>query len=149
MKMILLPGVGEKFNIPLPAMVADHGKARHAERAAVIIQNVCKSPVHLERLSGVSRVTAPTVSLRRCLLPLCRNEILMCGDIFLNNGRTALESRLPQSFQNDGGVLDSLSQHVVNDAGVAAELGDCMFAPFCGAGKVLKSVSLEAAELPA
>ena len=62
-KEVLLSGVGKELNIPLAAVVADHGKAGHAERTSVVIQNIREAPVYLERLAGSGHVPASPVSL--------------------------------------------------------------------------------------
>ena len=45
---VFLLGIREEFNIPLPAMVSDHGKACNPVGSPLVSLNLYKSPVHLE-----------------------------------------------------------------------------------------------------
>ena len=111
-------------------MVTDHGKAGGAVGLPVIVQNICKAPVHLVGLTGPRRVAAPAVSLRRDLLALGRDQVLVGGDVLLYDCCTAVKPGLTQTIQYDRRVLDTLPEQAVNDAGVAAKLCGGMFSAF-------------------
>ena len=73
-KQVFLPCVGEKLNILLTTMVADHGKAGNTVGFPVIVQNIRESPVHLVRFTGFCSVPVTTVSLGRNQLAFSRQE---------------------------------------------------------------------------
>ena len=72
----------------------------------------------------------PAVSLRRDLLPLGRDQVLVGGDILLYDCCPAVKPGLAQTIQYDRRVLDTLPEQAVNDAGVAAKLCGDMFSAF-------------------
>ena len=112
------------------SMVTDHGKAGDAVGLPVIVQNICKAPVHLVGLTGPRRVAAPTIFLRCDLLALGRDQVLVGGDILLYDCCPAVKPGLAQTIQYDRRVLDTLPEQAVNDAGVAAKLCGDMFSAF-------------------
>lgn len=75
-KQVFLPGVGEELNIPLAAVVTDHGKAGNAVGLTVVIQNIREAPVHLVGFTGLCDVPAATISLRRNQLAFGRIRCL-------------------------------------------------------------------------
>ena len=83
-------------------MMADHSETSHLKLGAVRIQNFGEAPIHLKCFPRLGRVTATAVALRCDLLALCRQEMLVRGDVLLHDGCTALEPGLLQAVQNDG-----------------------------------------------
>lgn len=61
-------------------------------------------------------------------------------------GRSSFKASLLQTLQYDRGILDTLAQQTVQQAGITAEFCDPMSATLCAARQVLKSVSLESAQ---
>jgi hypothetical protein len=47
-KEVFLLGIREEFHIPLPAVMADHGKACDPVDSPLVSLNLNKSPIHLE-----------------------------------------------------------------------------------------------------
>lgn len=70
-------------NLPLTfsAVMADHGEAGHSVNLFVVIQDIREPPVHLVGLTGTGCITAPTVALRRDLLTLGGDEMLVGGNV--------------------------------------------------------------------
>lgn len=97
-EQVFLPGVGEKLNVPLTAVVTDHGEACCTVGISVIVQHICEAPVHLVGLARRCGVTAPSVSLRRHLLPLGRYEMLVGGNVFFYNGGSSVKTGLLQTL---------------------------------------------------
>lgn len=81
-RQVFLSGVGKEFQIPLAAMVADHGKTGNAVSLPVVIQNIGESPVHLVGFAGLcGGVPAATVSQGRSQLAFGGNEVFAGGGI--------------------------------------------------------------------
>ena len=85
-KQIFLFGIGEKFDITLPAMVADHGKAGTFYSWPVICDNIDKAPVHLVCFARLCAKTSAPVTLWSDLLPFWRQQILVSKDIIFYYG---------------------------------------------------------------
>lgn len=64
-EQVFLLGIREEFNIPVAAVVADHGEAGYRIFCPGRIHNLCESPVHLVGIARLRCITAPTVFLRR------------------------------------------------------------------------------------
>ena len=99
-EQILLPGIGEELNVTLPAMVADHGKACCAVDLPVVVQNICEAPVHLVGLAGICGIATTSVALRRNLLPLGWQEMLVGGNVVFDDGQSTLKAGLQQAIQD-------------------------------------------------
>ena len=145
-KQVFLPGVGEELNIPLAAMVTDHGKTGNAVGLSILIQNIRESPVHLVGFTGLCDVLTATIPLRRNQLVFGRNKVFVGGDILFYNGRPSFKASLLQTLQYDRGILDALAQQAVQQASITAEFCDPMSTAFGAARQVLKAVSLESAQ---
>ena len=61
--------------------MADHDEASHSENLFVVIQDIRETPVHLVVFTGTGRIAAPAVALRRDLLTLGGDEMLVGGDV--------------------------------------------------------------------
>ena len=129
-KQVFLPGIGEELNIPLAAVVADHGKAGNAVGLTVVIQNIRESPVHLVGFTGLCDVPAATISLRRNQLASGRNQVFVRGNILFYNGRPSFKTSLFQTLQYDRGILNALAQQAVQQASITAKFCDLMSTAF-------------------
>ena len=98
--------------------------------AYIVIQNISESPIHLVSFTGLCDVPAATVSLRRNQLALGWNKVFVGGDILFYNGCPAFKTGLSQTLQHYRGVLDSLAQQTVQQAGITAEFCDRMFTEY-------------------
>ena len=145
-KQVFLPGIGEELNIPLAAVVADHGKAGNAVGLTVVIQNIRESPVHLVGFTGLCDVPAATISLRRNHLASGRNQVFVRSNILFYNGRPSFKTSLFQTLQYDRGILTALTQQAVQQASITAKFCDLMSTAFGAARLVLKDDSLESAQ---
>ena len=148
-KQIFLPCVGEKLDVALSAMVTDHGEAGCTVDSSVIVQNVCKAPVHLVGLTRSRRIAPPTVPLRCDLLPLGGDEMLVRGDVLFYDCCTTVKPNMAQPIQYDRRVFDALLKQAVNDASITTKLCVGMLSTFRTAGQVLEPVSLEPSQFPA
>lgn len=110
--------------------MADHGEAGHSVNLFVVIQDIREPPVHLVGLTGTGRIAAPAVALRRDLLTLGGDEMLVGGNVFLYDCCTAVKPGLTQTIQYDRRVLDTLPEQAVDNAGVATELCGSVFSAF-------------------
>ena len=81
-KQVLLFGIWEKFDIPLPTTVADHGKAGYFISVTGGIFHFYESPVHLVCFSRCRMVTSTTVALRGYKLSFRGDKFLMCYPAF-------------------------------------------------------------------
>lgn len=63
-KQVFPPGVGQEFNTPLAAIVTDHSKTGDTVGLSVVVQYICKYPVHLVDFTMLCGVLAATISLR-------------------------------------------------------------------------------------
>ena len=95
-EQVFLLGIGEKLNVALAAVVADHGEACRTVCVSVVVQHICEAPVHLVGLARRCGVTASSVSLGSNLLPFGRDKVLVSGDIFFYNGRPSVKTGLLQ-----------------------------------------------------
>ena len=111
-----------------------------------LIQNISESPIHLVSFTGLCDVPAATVSLRRNQLALGWNKVFVGGDILFYNGCPAFKTGLSQTLQHYRGVLDSLAQQTVQQAGITAEFCDRMFTAFGAPRQILEAVFLESAQ---
>ena len=80
-EQIFLLVIGKEFHIPLPAVVADLGKAGGGVFHSVIIQNFGKSPVHLVGFPRCFYEPKAAFALRCYPLSLGRHEILVRLDV--------------------------------------------------------------------
>lgn len=110
--------------------MADHGEASHSENLFVVIQDIRETPVHLVGLTGTGRIAAPSVALRRDLLTLGGDEMLVGSNVFLYDCCTAVKPGLTQTIPYDRRVLDTLPEQTVDNAGVATELCGSVFSAF-------------------
>ena len=134
-KQIFLPCVGEKLDVALSAMVTDYGETGYAVGSSIIVQNVCKAPVHLVALTRSRRIAPPTVPLRCDLLPLGGYEMLVGGNVLFYNCCTTVKTGLQQPIQYDRRVFDALLKQAVNDASITTKLCVGMFSAFRAAGR--------------
>ena len=104
------------------------------------------SKIHLVSFTGLCDVPAATVSLRRNQLALGWNKVFVGGDILFYNGCPAFKTGLSQTLQHYRGVLDSLAQQTVQQAGITAECCDRMFTAFGAPRQILEAVFLESAQ---
>ncbi len=112
---VFLPRVGKELHIALPAMMTDHSKARHLKLGTVRTQHFCEAPIHLKRFSRPGRVTAASIALRRDLLALCRDEVLVCGDVALDRASASGKAYLLKAFQTNSGIADATAEHAVEN----------------------------------
>lgn len=110
--------------------MADHGEASHSVNLFVVIQDIRETPVHLVGFTGTGRIAAPAVALRRDLLTLGGDEMLVGSNVFLYDCCTAVKPGLTQTIPYDRRVLDTLPEQTVDDAGVATELCGSVFSAF-------------------
>ena len=128
-------------------MVANHSKAGgNSVGLPIVIQNISESPIHLVSFTGLCDVPAATVSLRRNQLALGWNKVFVGGDILFYNGCPAFKTGLSKTLQHYRGVLDSLAQQTVQQAGITAEFCDRMFTAFGAPRQILEAVFLESAQ---
>src|SRR5699024_11597277 len=80
------------------------------------------------------------------LLALGWNKVFVGGDILFYNGCPAFKTGLSQTLQHYRGVLDSLAQQTVQQAGITAEFCDRMFTAFGAPRQILEAVFLESAQ---
>src|SRR5699024_978423 len=64
-EQVFLLSIGEKLNVALAAMVADHSEACRTVCISVVVQHICEAPVHLVGFSRRCAVTASTVPDRK------------------------------------------------------------------------------------
>ena len=118
---VFLPGIGKELHVPLPAMMADHSEAGHLKLGSVWIQNLCEAPIHLKCFPRLGRVTATAVALRRDLLPLGRQEMLVRGDVTFDGTTAPGEAHFLKTFQAYSGIADAATEHAVENGRIAIQ----------------------------
>ena len=114
-EQVLLLGIREELNVHLPAVMADHREASDFVLFAIRIDHPCEAPVHLVCFSRTGPVTAAAVPLRGDCLPLCRNKILMAGNVSLECCKTSCIAKVFKLIKDHAGVFYSGHEHVVDD----------------------------------
>ena len=105
----------KRFSCLALEKMADHSKARHLKLSSVRGKDLCEAPVHLKRFSRFSRVTAATIALRRNLLALRRDEVLVCGNVALDRASASGKAHLLKAFQTNSGIADATAEHAVEN----------------------------------
>ena len=118
---ILLPRIGEELYVPLPAMMADHGETDRLKLGAVRIQNFGGAPIHLECFSWLGRVATAAIALRRDLLPLGRQEMLVPGDVTFDGTTAPGEAHFLKTFHAYRGIADATAEHAVENGRIAVQ----------------------------
>ena len=98
-EQIFLLGIGEKLDVTLAAVVADHSEACCTVCVSVVVQHICKAPVHLVGLARRCCVTASTVPLGSNLLPFGRDKVLVSGDVPFHCAAASSKTDFLQPFQ--------------------------------------------------
>ena len=109
-EQILLFCIGEEFDIPLTAMVADHCKASYGVFRSVIVQNLSKSPVHLVSFSRLGGEPTAPVTLRCYELAFGGNKEPMSSDIILDSTQTTRKTGFLQPLQTNLSVGYTLNK---------------------------------------
>ena len=112
-EQILLLGVGEKLDEHRTAVMAAEREAGDLVLVAAFVQDLYKTPVHLERLAGLRFIPHPSAALRVYHVALGGDQVLMRGDILLNGGDAAGEADIPEPFQADRRVRDAAHEQRV------------------------------------
>ena len=100
-EQIFLLCIWKELNEPLPAMMANHGKAGSPDYFTILSNNINKSPVHLITLSQFCWKSSTAVSLRGNYLPRCRHKILVLLYINFYRCESAFISKFLQPFKTD------------------------------------------------
>ena len=90
--------------------MADHGEASHSVNPFIVIQNIRETPVHLVGFTGTGRIAAPAAALRRDLLSLGGDEMLVGGDVPFHCAVTSRKANSLQTCQANSRITDSASQ---------------------------------------
>ena len=90
--------------------MADYGEAGHSVNLFVVIQDIREPPVHLVGLTGTGRIAAPAVALRRDLLTLGGDEMLVGGDVPFHCASASRKANCLQPSQTNSKITDSVSQ---------------------------------------
>ena len=107
-EQVLLLGVSKKLDIHFATMMADHCKACYTELIAIWIDDPGEAPVHLVCFSGISLVATTAVTLWINELSLCRNQILMLGQILLDGCLPTGVAEFSEPFKADRRVRNAL-----------------------------------------
>lgn len=104
---ILFLDIGEELHIPLTAVKENYGEAGHLVLAAVIVQDLGKTLVHLLSLSRLRSEPLATVTLG---VPFGRYQKAVGGDIALNSGQSTRKSFLLKPLQTHLSVGNAMGE---------------------------------------
>ena len=112
-----LLGIGEKLDEHAAAVMAAEDKTGDSVFIPARIQNRHEAPVHLVSFSRLRLIPLPAAALRLHQMPLCRNQVLVCGDVDLNGGGPARIADRLEPLQTHHGVCDAALEQRVEGPG--------------------------------
>jgi hypothetical protein len=110
-------GIGEEFDEHTAAVVAAGCKTGDPVFITCFIQDLYKAPVHLESFPRLRLIPLPTAALRSYLMPLCRDKILVGGNVVFDSGDATGVTNRPKPLKAYRRVCNAAHNQSVNGAG--------------------------------